>query len=174
MSSTLLNELIEKTSNYDKDERYMATNDLCQELNKGTKIDEIMETRICSAIVKQLDDKSNDVQSVAVKCLGVLIRKVSSERVAEICEKLSSLVLTGDDSLRDIYSIGLKTLITDTPEEMGTIIVTILPKQLLEGINRSPNEGIKKECIDNLTDLLKRYGAMCVKDHEEVLDIGTR
>ena len=168
MNSSTLQDLIEKTSHYDKDERYMATNDLCNEFGKGTKIDEIMETRICTAVVKQLDDSSNDVQSVAVKCLGVLIKKVSSARVAEICEKLSSLVLKGDESLRDIYSIGLKTLITDTPEDMGPVIVQILPKQMLEGVNRSPHEGVKKECLDNLTDLLKRFGSICTKEHEEV------
>ena len=95
-NTTKLNELIELTSHYDKDERYMATNDLCNEFSKELKIDELMEARICAAVVKQLDDSSNDVQSVAVKCLGVLIKKVQAARVAEICEKLSSLVLKGE------------------------------------------------------------------------------
>ena len=38
MSATL-NSLLEKTSNWDKDERYMATNDLCNELQKDIKVD---------------------------------------------------------------------------------------------------------------------------------------
>ena len=84
MNSSTLQDLIEKTSHYDKDERYMATNDLCNEFGKGTKIDEIMETRICTAVVKQLDDSSNDVQSVAVKCLGVLIKRFPLAAV-EVC-----------------------------------------------------------------------------------------
>lgn len=33
-----LNGLLEKTSNWDKDERYMATNDLCNELQKDIKV----------------------------------------------------------------------------------------------------------------------------------------
>lgn len=37
MSATL-NSLLEKTSNWDKDERYMATNDLCNELQKDIKV----------------------------------------------------------------------------------------------------------------------------------------
>ena len=168
MNISSLNDLIDKTTHYDQQERYMATNDLYNEFSRGTKIDEIMETRICTAIVKQLDDESTEVQSVAMKCLGVLVKKVQSARVAEICEKVSSLVLNGDDSLRDIYSIGLKKLIMDTPEDMGAVIVSIVPKQLLEGVNRSPKESVKKECLDNFTDLLKRFGSICVKDHEEV------
>ena len=46
-----LNTLLEKTSDWDKDERYMATNDLMNELLKdkdqngqnGPKMDELME-----------------------------------------------------------------------------------------------------------------------------------
>ena len=55
MTTQLLNHLLEKTRDWDKDERYMATNDLCNELTKGDlKIDEIMEKRICAAVLKQL------------------------------------------------------------------------------------------------------------------------
>ena len=32
MSINAINEMIEKMSHYDKDERYMATNDLCNQL----------------------------------------------------------------------------------------------------------------------------------------------
>jgi hypothetical protein len=49
-----LNALLEKTSDWDKDERYMATNDLCTLLGKDVKIDETMEQKICAAVLKQL------------------------------------------------------------------------------------------------------------------------
>jgi len=84
MSQKGLNALLEKSSHFDKDERYMATNDLCVELQKDLKIDENMESRICTSILNQLDDKSNDVQSVAVKCLGILLKKVHLQQVMEI------------------------------------------------------------------------------------------
>ena len=137
MSSSILQDLIEKTSHYDKDERRMATNDLRNKLGKGMKLDETMEPRVCSAIVKRLGDDSNDDQSVAAKRLGALIKKASSARVAEICEKLRSLALKGDDSLRDVYSIGLKTLTTDAPERMGPIVAQALRKQTLEAPTRA-------------------------------------
>lgn len=45
-----------------------------------------MERRICTAVLKQLDDNSNDVQTIAVKCLGALLRKVQEAQVcACIC-----------------------------------------------------------------------------------------
>ena len=52
-----LNSLLEKTSNWDKDERYMATNDLCALLSNPPptlKIDDYTEQKICTAIIKQL------------------------------------------------------------------------------------------------------------------------
>ena len=107
-----LNSLIDKTGDWDKDERYMATNDLCAILSQDSlKIDEQMESKICSAVLKQLDDQSNDVQSVAVKCLAIIIKKVHQNQISDICKKLCSLILEGKEALRDIYSIGLKTLI---------------------------------------------------------------
>lgn len=54
MSIANLNSLLEKTSRGDKDERYMATNDICTELSKDINIDENMERRICTAVLKQL------------------------------------------------------------------------------------------------------------------------
>ena len=54
MNAQQLNILIQKTSDYDKDERYMATNDLCNHLSKDVKLDEQLEKKICAAILKQL------------------------------------------------------------------------------------------------------------------------
>jgi hypothetical protein len=53
---TNLQQLIDKTSDWDKDERYMATNDLCNILSKDVKIDEHMEQKICTAVLKQLGE----------------------------------------------------------------------------------------------------------------------
>ena len=74
-SPAALNALLDKTSDWDKDERYMATNDLIQELQKDAQLDAAMERRVCAAVLRQLDDKSTDVQSIAVKCLRGFTQK---------------------------------------------------------------------------------------------------
>mgnify|MGYP006879025152 CR=1 FL=1 len=48
-SVSKLNGLLDKSNRYDKDERFMATSDLCGELTKDLKLDEAMERRICTA-----------------------------------------------------------------------------------------------------------------------------
>lgn len=164
-----INELLEKTSDWDKDERYMATNDLCNLLNKDVKMDENMEQRICAAVLKQLDDQSNDVQSVAVKCLGIIIKKVQKAQIGNICTKLCSLILDGKDALRDVYSIGLKTLIADVPDTMGPLVCDNITAKLLRGITSSGSEEIQRECLDNMSDLLGRFGQFNTERHHDIM-----
>ena len=141
-------------------------------------MDESMEKRVCAAILKQLDDGSNDVQSVAVKCLALLLRKVQPAQVGDICEKLCTLIVEGKNELRDIYSIGLKTLIADVPEATGLVVTSKALSRLLVGINNSTNtsgDDIKKECLDNLSELLRRFGqCMQPSDHEFILTSVTK
>lgn len=94
------NDLLKKTEHYDKDERYMAISDLCEVLkrnaaqsesaspgagskgpNSNSSLDPQTERRICSAVLNLLDDSSNDVQTVAVKTLSVLLITVKEEQV---------------------------------------------------------------------------------------------
>lgn len=100
--------------------------------------------------------------------------------MSEICDKLCGLVLEGKPELRDIYSIGLKTLIADVPEEVGPAVASCLAGRLLGGIQQRAGAGdggsgdkgaleVKLECLDNLTDLLKRFGRKVEGEHERVL-----
>ena len=152
--------LIKQTSNYDKDERYMATNDIASILTSGEiKIDVRMERAICSAILKQLDDTSNDVQSIAVKCLSILVKQCHVEQVESICDTLSRLMMNDSaEDLRDVYSIGLKTAISDMSEAAGKVIADAMAPRLLNGIISSSSLSVKVECIDILSEMLKRFG----------------
>jgi hypothetical protein len=119
------------------------------------------------------DDSSNDVQSVAVKCLAILTKKVQQAQIGEVCRKLCSLILDGNDALRDVYSIGLKTLIADVPDSMGAVVTDKLTAKLITGIARtSPgSEEVQRECIDNTTELLRRFGHLNVGSHGEIMTL---
>jgi cullin-associated NEDD8-dissociated protein 1 len=181
-SSSSINALLKKTEHYDKDERYMATSDLCELLkrptsssgdsnsnsnshshshshsnsnnntssNKNTSnsnsnsnntnknFDSSTERRICTAVLRLLHDKSNDVQAVAVKTLGVLLQTVPQELVLEIGDSLTDQVLdAGKSELRDVYSIGLRTLVKTIPSNMGDSTSNRLITRLLDGIRNS-------------------------------------
>ena len=201
-SSVSIQSLLEKTEHYDKDERYMATSDLCELLkrpggspgtvgnNSGSNkiFDSTTERRICKAVLRLLDDKSNDVQAVAVKTLGVLLTTVPQESVLEIADSLANQVLKADKSeLRDVYAIGLRTLVKTIPPQFGDRTSERLIGRLLDGIRESSSasgdgddatkksqEEIVLSCLDILTDLLGRFGATSVtvtRQHEAVLQI---
>lgn len=200
-------ELLRQTEHYDKDERYMATSDINELLIRHAAanatatasnaampyssniIDQATEKQICSAILKLLDDASNDVQAIAVKTLGVLLKTVHEDQVIEIADRLGSLVFDKTKSeLRDVYAIGLRTLVKEV-QVGGDVVAHRLTNSLIQGIQQnSPsaiaaanldNSGIAKAqditlaCLDVLTDLLPRFGALphVTRQHEQLLKV---
>jgi cullin-associated NEDD8-dissociated protein 1 len=148
----------------------MATNDICTELQKETALDERILKNICGAILRQLNDKSNEVQSVAIKCLGYLVKRVSEAQVGECCNELCAKILEGNQELLDIYSIGLKKLISDVPETMGNVVAdNVGPKMLKKGIAGSASNDVVLMGLEIMTDLLKRFGRNMNDDHAEIL-----
>lgn len=166
----------------------MATSDLCEVLKRhasrdGTSgsasmspnLDPSTERRICTAVLRLLHDKSNDVQAIAVKTLGVLLTTVQQEQVLEIADSLADQVLDASKSeLRDVYAIGLRTLVKTIPQGMGHEVSKRLVGRLLEGIRTSANQEIVLACLDILTDLLGRFGATALsvtRQHEPILQM---
>ncbi len=55
----------------DKDFRFMATNDLMTELQKGSiKLDDDSEKKVVAGVLKLVEDKNGEVQNLAVKWCG--------------------------------------------------------------------------------------------------------
>uniref|UniRef100_A0A673ZV69 Cullin-associated and neddylation-dissociated 1 n=1 Tax=Salmo trutta TaxID=8032 RepID=A0A673ZV69_SALTR len=96
--------------------RFMATNDLMSELQKDSiKLDDDSERKVVKMILKLLEDKNGEVQNLAVKCLGPLVSKVKEYQVETIVDTLCTNMLADKEQLRDISSIGLKTVIGELP-----------------------------------------------------------
>jgi len=177
--------LLKKTQHHDKDERFMATSDLAAELEKVEgQLDSSLQTPIRDAILKQLDDPSNDVQSIACNCLCKIVQKFVSEQVEEIVDKLGSLLVNGKMELRDIYTIALKNIITAVPEDFGQQISKKLARRLLQGLKKTKakkdtQEEQKEEernhfnrliaCLDIMKELTARFGFMMAEDHAQIL-----
>jgi len=217
--TTSIAALLKKTEHYDKDERYMATSDLCDALKKHAQalaslsdessksssvpvaggdssvqmIDLASEQKICNAVLRLVDDSSNDVQAIAVKTLGVLVTTVHEDQVVGIAQKLGALVLDESKSaLRDVYAIGLRTLVKTVPMNMGDIVSSKLSAELMDGIRIRAKDikdtaSLSKEerdkskvaeeitlaCLEILTDLLTRFGALSfiTRQHETLLEV---
>ncbi|KAH9373876.1 hypothetical protein HPB48_016148 [Haemaphysalis longicornis] len=148
----------------DKDYRFMATNDLMQELQKDSiKLDDDSERKVVKMLLKLLEDKNGEVQNLAVKCLGPLVNKVKEYQVETIVDNLCNNMVSDKEQLRDISSIGLKTVIGELPSCSGGALVSSVCKKMTarlgRAIGRQEDVGVQLEALDILGDLLHRFGA---------------
>ena len=84
MDSISIRTYIKQLAHYDNQERYMGLNDLGRELAKEGGIPDGLERTICEAVLSKLDDPSTDVQSIAVKTLALLLKKVGPDEICMI------------------------------------------------------------------------------------------
>lgn len=167
-----ISNLLEKMTSSDKDFRFMATNDLMTELQKDSiKLDDDSERKVVKMLLKLLEDKNGEVQNLAVKCLGPLVSKVKDYQVEIIVETLCNNMLSDKEQLRDISSIGLKTVINELPPSSNTLATSIckgITGRLTNAITKQEDVSVKLEALDILGDLLSRFGALLLSFHPTI------
>ncbi|CAH0405459.1 unnamed protein product [Chilo suppressalis] len=166
--------LLEKMTSNDKDFRFMATNDLMTELQKDSiKLDDDSERKVVKMLLRLLEDKNGEVQNLAVKCLGPLVNKVKEYQVESIVETLCANMLSDTEQLRDISSIGLKTVISELPLGSNTLAANVCKKitgRLSSAIEKQEDVSVQLEALDILADLLSRFGGLLISFHPLLLN----
>lgn len=161
--------LLEKMTSTDKDFRFMATNDLMSELQKDSiKLDDDSERKVVKMLLKLLEDKNGEVQNLAVKCLGPLVNKVKEYQVETIVDTLCSNMVSDKEQLRDISSIGLKTVINELPPTSSGLAASICKRitgRLSSTIAKQEDVSVQLEALDILGDLLSRFGGLLISFH---------
>ncbi|KAM9277116.1 cullin-associated NEDD8-dissociated protein 1-like isoform 2-T2 [Morus bassanus] len=171
-----ISSLLEKMTSTDKDFRFMATNDLMMELQKDSiKLDEDSEKKVVKMLLKLLEDKNGEVQNLAVKCLGPLVGKVKEYQVETIVDTLCTNMLSDKEQLRDISSIGLKTVISELPPAStgSTMTANVCKKitaQLTGAIGKQEDVSVQLEALDILSDMLSRLGGTLCSFHSSILN----
>ncbi|CAH1121972.1 unnamed protein product [Ceutorhynchus assimilis] len=165
--------LLEKMQSSDKDFRFMATNDLMSELQKDSiKLDDDSERKVVRMLLKLLEDKNGEVQNLAVKCLGPLVNKVKEYQVDTIVEALCTNMVSDNEQLRDISSIGLKTVIAELPQTtcgMSGTICKRITGRLITAIERQDDVSVQLEALEIIADLLLRFGPLLQTFHQPIL-----
>ncbi|XP_036320562.1 cullin-associated NEDD8-dissociated protein 1 isoform X1 [Rhagoletis pomonella] len=142
--------LLEKMTSSDKDFRFMATNDLMTELQKDSiKLDDESEKKVVRMVLKLLEDKNGEVQNLAVKCLGPLVIKVKESQVETIVDTLCLNMISNVEQLRDISSIGLKTVILELPQAPNSLAPNVCRR--ITGKLNSAIEKILDICLKYLS-----------------------
>ncbi|XP_065063149.1 cullin-associated NEDD8-dissociated protein 1-like [Rhopilema esculentum] len=165
--------LLDKMTSSDKDFRFMATNDLMTELQRDSiKLDDDSERKVVQMLLKLLEDRNGEVQNLAVKCLGPLVCKVKEYQVEGIVDTLCANMAADKEQLRDISSIGLKTVISELPPAstgLSSSICKRITGRLTETISKIEDQSVQLEALDILADLLSRFGGLLVTFHQSVL-----
>lgn len=163
---------MQKMTSNDKDFRFMATNDLMTELQKDSiKLDDESEKKVVRMVLKLLEDKNGEVQNLAVKCLGPLVNKVKENQVETIVDSLCVNMISNTEQLRDISSIGLKTVISELPQTSNSLAPNVCQRitgKLSNAIEKE-DVSVKLESLDILSDLLSRFGELLVPFHNTIL-----
>ena len=167
-----LNNLLEKMTSFDKDFRFMATNDLMSELQRDSiKLDDEMERRVVKMLLKLLEDKNGEVQNLAVKCLGALVNKINIVQLEKVVSTLCTNMQSDNEPLRDISSIGLKTVIATIPlyrDQTASNICKHITNQLMASISKQEDVSVQLDTLDILADLLDRFGALLTSFHQNI------
>ncbi|XP_065221678.1 cullin-associated NEDD8-dissociated protein 1 [Planococcus citri] len=165
--------LLEKMTSNDKDFRFMATNDLMAELQKDSiKLDDDSERKIIKMLLKLLEDKNGEVQNLAVKCLGPLVKKVKEFQIEVVVSALCANMASENEQLRDISSIGLKTVINELPLTSNSLVEAVcknITQRISSVILKQEDISVQLEALDILADLLPRFGANLSSYHSEIL-----
>nr|CAG4641437.1 EOG090X00HY [Eurycercus lamellatus] len=158
----------------DKDFRFMATNDLMGELQKDSiKLDDDSERKVVKMLLRLLEDKNGEVQNLAVRCLGPLVTKVKDVQVETIVEHLCTNMCSDKEQLRDISSIGLKTVISELPLTASSMAASVCKRitgRLSTTIAKQEDVSVQLEALDILADLLTRFGSLLVSFHPAILE----
>ncbi|KAL0977959.1 hypothetical protein UPYG_G00163830 [Umbra pygmaea] len=170
-----ISNLLEKMTSSDKDFRFMATNDLMMELQKESiKLDEDSEKKVVTMLLKLLEDKNGEVQNLAVKCLGPLVSKVKEYHVETLVDSLCSNMMSDREQLRDISSMGLKTVIAELPVCSTGLSLTAnvckkITSQLIGAIGKQQDVSVQLEALDILSDMLGRLSGPLISFHAAIL-----
>jgi hypothetical protein len=168
--------LLERAKHYDPDERFMALSDLLTALEAHEdSTQHQLQTDIRATLLQKLHDQSADVQAIAVKCLAAATAKFQLEEIIEIVKSLAVLAYSAEPALRDIFALGLRIIITATPDNYGHAVANELVKNTLEAFNAKLLDNSQIiSCLDILKDTLFRFAKEVPDSHSKILKILTK
>lgn len=83
-----------------------------------------------------------------------------------IVEKMAERVVEGEKETRDIYSLALKSIISEINDEYAIGMIKVIYQRLVKGLSMA--EEVREECLDVLAEIFKRFGSLLLKNQSLV------
>ncbi len=99
--------------------------------------------------------------------------KVKDHQVETIVDNLCSNMVGDKEQLRDISSIGLKTVINELPlttQSLASTVCRTMVGRLSAAVAQQNDVSVQLEALDILADLLSRFGGLLVQFHPALVD----
>ncbi|KIJ45062.1 hypothetical protein M422DRAFT_167119 [Sphaerobolus stellatus SS14] len=161
----IMNGLMEKMNSPDQDFRYMALNDLMNQIKSDSvslTADEAIERKVLQHVMKLVQDKISEVKNQAVKCLGQLIKIIRESQMDYVVDSLIDFSGSQEEELRDIAGLALKTITSEIPQESNLAAkacARLVPKLLAQLQNSSTPPETLLEILSILSILVSRFPA---------------
>ena len=105
--------------------------------------------------------------------LGPLVTKVKEYQVEAIVDSLCHNMVGDKEQLRDISSIGLKTVIQELPLTSQSLVASVcrsMVGRLGAAVAQQQDVSVQLEALDILGDLLQRFGGCLLPYHANLLE----
>ena len=164
MATAKINHYLEEMQHYDKDNRFMGASDLSILINdESGNLDAERERKCIDAFIKLLDDSSTEVQGKAVQCLSKIASKIREDNLGNILHVVANCIIKKDKDFRDIYSICCKSIMAEVTDPYAPTVISSCYPILQSGI-KAEDEEIQEECVELLSELLKRFAGQLVHE----------
>jgi hypothetical protein len=80
-----------------------------------------------------------------------------------IVEKMAERVVEGEKETRDIYSLAIRSIITEISDEYAIAMIKNVYPKLMKGM-QVQNLEVREECLDILADIFKKFGSLLLKN----------
>ena len=94
--------------------------------------------------------------SAPARSLSEVVKHATKPRVRQLNIELVELLAKADDELRDVYAIGIKTIINDSDGPTAQVVAEAVMEPLAAASSASSAEGLAMQALDLLASLLQR------------------
>lgn len=98
-----------------------------------------------------------------------MVKHATKPRVRQLNIELVELLAKADDELRDVYAIGIKTIINDSDGPTAQVVAEAVMEPLAVASSASSAEGLVMQALDLLASLLQRPEVEVVPDLAKAL-----
>uniref|UniRef100_A0AC34QER3 TATA-binding protein interacting (TIP20) domain-containing protein n=1 Tax=Panagrolaimus sp. JU765 TaxID=591449 RepID=A0AC34QER3_9BILA len=149
-----MSDLIEKMGSSDKDFRFMAVNDLMENIkNKSIALDDNAENQAIQNLIKMLDDSNAEVQNLVVHCIGLAISNIDQARMKNIVDRLCEEMNNSNENIRDAASMAVHCAVKDYSSTKN-VPFTVLVEHAMPHFVKILNSCQDHNVVDRLLDIL--------------------